>query len=40
VNFDHDDLRRSALIMFAAIALLTIPTFVSGVGACGLASVT
>jgi len=27
------DLRRSALIIFAAVALLTIPTFVSGVGA-------
>ena len=30
---NNDDLRRSALIIFAAIALLTIPTFVSGVGA-------
>lgn len=29
----NDDLRRSALIIFAAVALLTIPTFVSGVGA-------
>ena len=29
----NDDLRRSSLIIFAAIALLTIPTFVSGVGA-------
>jgi len=30
---NNDDLRRSALIIFAAVALLTIPTFVSGVGA-------
>ncbi len=30
---NNADLRRSALIIFAAIALLTIPTFVSGVGA-------
>ena len=29
----NDDLRRSSLIIFAAVALLTIPTFVSGVGA-------
>lgn len=29
----NDDLRRSSLIIFAVIALLTIPTFVSGVGA-------
>jgi len=29
----NEDLRRSALIIFAAVALLTIPTFVSGVGA-------
>jgi hypothetical protein len=29
----NQDLRRSALIIFAAVALLTIPTFVSGVGA-------
>lgn len=29
----NEDLRRSSLIIFAAIALLTIPTFVSGVGA-------
>jgi hypothetical protein len=30
---NNGDLRRSALILFAAVALLTIPTFVSGVGA-------
>jgi hypothetical protein len=30
---NNEDLRRSSLIIFAAIALLTIPTFVSGVGA-------
>src|SRR5712691_2050002 len=30
---NNEDLRRSALIIFAAVALLTIPTFVSGVGA-------
>jgi uncharacterized membrane protein len=30
---NNDDLRRSSLIIFAAVALLTIPTFVSGVGA-------
>ena len=29
----NEDLRRSSLIIFAAVALLTIPTFVSGVGA-------
>src|SRR5258705_6712953 len=29
----NGDLRRASLIVFAAIALLTIPTFVSGVGA-------
>jgi hypothetical protein len=29
----NEDLRRSALIIFAVVALLTIPTFVSGVGA-------
>src|SRR5258705_12119757 len=29
----NSDLRRASLIVFAAIALLTIPTFVSGVGA-------
>src|SRR5438270_3536213 len=29
----NDDLRRSSLIVFAAVALLTIPTFVSGFGA-------
>jgi hypothetical protein len=29
----NEDLRRSALIIFAAVALLTIPTFASGVGA-------
>ena len=29
----NEDLRRSGLIIFAAIALLTIPTFVSGVAA-------
>jgi hypothetical protein len=29
----NKDLRRSALIIFAVVALLTIPTFVSGVGA-------
>ena len=29
----NDDLRRASLIIFAAVALLTIPTFVSGVGA-------
>ena len=30
---ENRDLRRASLIMFAAVALLTIPTFVSGVGA-------
>jgi uncharacterized membrane protein len=29
----NDDLKRSSLIIFAGVALLTIPTFVSGVGA-------
>ena len=29
----NEDLRRSALIIFAAVALVTIPTFASGVGA-------
>jgi uncharacterized membrane protein len=29
----NEDLRRSSLIIFAVVALLTIPTFVSGVGA-------
>ena len=29
----NQDLRRSSLIVFAVVALLTIPTFVSGVGA-------
>ena len=29
----NDDLRRGSLIVFAVIALLTIPTFLSGVGA-------
>jgi uncharacterized membrane protein len=29
----NDDLRRGSLIIFAAVALLTIPTFLSGVGA-------
>jgi uncharacterized membrane protein len=29
----NNDLRRASLIIFAAIALLTIPTFLSGVGA-------
>jgi hypothetical protein len=29
----NDDLRRSSLIIFAVVALLTIPTFVSGVAA-------
>src|SRR5258705_6239788 len=29
----NGDLRRASLIVFAAMALLTIPTFVSGVGA-------
>ena len=29
----NGDLRRASLIVFAGIALLTIPTFVSGVGA-------
>src|SRR5581483_4917365 len=29
----NQDLRRSSLIIFAAVALLTIPTFVSGFGA-------
>jgi uncharacterized membrane protein len=29
----NEDLRRSSLIIFAAVALLTIPTFASGVGA-------
>jgi len=30
---NNEDLRRSSLIIFAAVALLTIPTFASGVGA-------
>ena len=29
----HDDLKRGALIIFAAMALLAIPTFASGIGA-------
>lgn len=31
----NDDLRRASLIIFAAIAILTLPTFFSGVGAQG-----
>ena len=31
----HDDLRRAGLITFASIALLSLPTFFSGVGAQG-----
>src|SRR5258705_12776123 len=33
ISSGNSDLRRASLIVFAAIALLTIPTFVSGVGA-------
>ena len=29
----NDDLKRSSLIVFAAIALLTLPAFFSGIGA-------
>ena len=29
----NDDLKRSSLIIFAAIALITLPTFFSGIGA-------
>src|SRR5437879_13552299 len=29
----NDDLKRSSLIIFAAIALLTLPAFFSGIGA-------
>src|SRR5262245_41086771 len=30
---ENQDLRRGSLIIFASVALLTIPTFMSGVGA-------